>query len=77
MIGWIAVGVSAFFLYLYLPIGPGALIPVEWALVLAWVALGAVLFIAAQIRYRHVELEETEYLIFGDEYARKNRSAAS
>jgi hypothetical protein len=45
--------------------------------VLAWVALGAVLFIAAQIRYRHVKLEETEYLIFGDEYARKNRSAAS
>jgi amino acid transporter len=77
LVGCLAVAVSAFFLYLYLPIGPGALLPVEWAMVLAWVALGVVFFIAAQIRYGHVKPAETEYLMFGDEYARKDRSAAS
>jgi amino acid transporter len=71
VIGVLAIGVAGFFLYLYLPVGPGALIPVEWALVLGWLALGVVFFIVARIKYRNVTPEETEFLLFGAEYARK------
>jgi amino acid transporter len=71
VIGVLAVGVSLFFLFLYLPIGPGALIPVEWALVLGWVVLGVVFFIFVKAKYRDVKSEETEYLLFGKEYERK------
>jgi amino acid transporter len=71
VVGVLAVGVAGFFLYLYLPAGPAPLIPVEWALVLAWIALGVVFFIAAKLMYRDVKPEETEYLLFGAEYARK------
>jgi amino acid transporter len=74
VIGVLAILVAGFFLYLYLPVGPGALLPVEWVLVLGWVALGVVLFIAAKIKYRDVKPEETEYLMFGSEYARKGTS---
>jgi amino acid transporter len=70
-VGIMAVGVALFFLYLYLPIGPAALIPVEWALVLGWVALGAIFYIWAKNRYRDVEAAEYEYLMFGKDYARK------
>jgi amino acid transporter len=71
LVGILAIGVAAFFLYLYLPIGPGALIPVEWALVLGWVVLGIILFIITQVTYPSVPLAEREHLLFGDEYARK------
>jgi amino acid transporter len=74
-IGVLAVGVAFLFLCLYTPLGPAPLIAVEWALVLGWVALGIVFFIAANIKYRNVKPEETEYLLFGDEYARKNIGA--
>jgi amino acid transporter len=73
LVGWIAVAVAAIFLYLYLPIGPAALLPVEWAMVLVWVALGVVLFLVTAVRYRDVKPEETEYLMFGEEYARKKK----
>jgi amino acid transporter len=72
LVGVLAVGVAGFFLYLYLPAGPAPLIPVEWVLVLGWIALGIVFYIAARIKYRNVTPEETEYLLFGEEYARKN-----
>ncbi|MDR2132402.1 MAG: APC family permease [Clostridiales Family XIII bacterium] len=71
-IGVIAIFVAGFFLYLYLPVGPGALLPVEWALVLGWVILGVVFFIAARLKYKDITPEETEYLLFGKDYARKN-----
>ncbi|MDR3296114.1 MAG: APC family permease [Clostridiales Family XIII bacterium] len=72
LIGILAIGVAAFFLYLYLPVGPGALLPVEWALVLGWVVLGIVLFIITQVTYKGVPRAETEFLLFGKEYARKH-----
>jgi amino acid transporter len=73
VIGVLAICVAGFFLYLYLPVGPGALLPVEWVLVLGWVLLGVVFFIVARIKYRDVTPEETEYLLFGEAYARKGR----
>ncbi|MDR1246275.1 MAG: APC family permease [Clostridiales Family XIII bacterium] len=76
LVGVLAVGVAGFFLYLYLPIGPAPLIAVEWALVLGWIALGVVFFIVAQIKYRDVTPEETEYLLFGEVYARKNLNSS-
>ncbi|MDR2770451.1 MAG: APC family permease [Clostridiales Family XIII bacterium] len=73
VIGVLAICVAGFFLYLYLPVGPGALLPVEWFLVLGWVILGVVFFIAAKAKYRDVTPAETEFLLFGAAYARKDR----
>ncbi|MDR0423996.1 MAG: APC family permease [Clostridiales Family XIII bacterium] len=70
LVGLLAIGVAGFFLYLYLPIGPGALLPVEWALVLGWVLLGVVFFIITKIKYKDIKPEETEYLLFGKDYSR-------
>ncbi len=70
LVGILAILVAGFFLYLYLPIGPGALLPVEWALVLGWIVLGIVFFIQSQKAYKDVTLEEREYLMFGDQYSR-------
>jgi amino acid transporter len=72
-VGIIAIFVAGVFLYLYLPVGPGALKPVEWVLVLGWVILGVVFFIAAKIKYKDVTPEETEFLLFGAAYARKGQ----
>jgi amino acid transporter len=73
VVGVAAVGVAVFFLTLYLPIGPGSLGTVEWLLVLVWVVLGVVLFIANSARNKSVTLEEREFLLFGDEYSRPGR----
>lgn len=70
LMGLIAVGVSIFFIVLYLPIGPGALANVEWAMVLGWIALGVVLYIMTQAKYGNVPLAEREYMMFGTEYSR-------
>ncbi|MCC8165244.1 MAG: APC family permease [Planctomycetes bacterium] len=70
LVGILAILVAGFFLYLYLPIGPGALLPVEWALVLGWIVLGIVFFIQSQSAYKDVTPEEREYLLFGDDYSR-------
>ncbi len=77
LVGMAAVGVAAFFLYLYLPIGPGALVKEEWLLVLGWTVLGIILFIMAGVSYRNVTVEEREYLIFGEEYARTGEQLRS
>jgi amino acid transporter len=71
-VGVCAVGVGIFFLYLYLPAGPSPLVPIEWALVLGWVALGVILFIANGVKntVAGVSLAEREYLMFGKEYSR-------
>ncbi|SBV91572.1 Amino acid permease-associated region [uncultured delta proteobacterium] len=73
LIGWLAIGVAAFFLYLYLPIGPGALVWQEWWMVFGWVILGVVFFFMAQAKYGNVSLAEREYLMFGAEYSRADR----
>lgn len=70
LVGILAIGVAGFFLYLYLPVGPGALLPVEWALVLGWVVLGIIFYIMTKVSYKDVTAEEREYLMFGDEYKR-------
>ncbi len=70
LVGILAILVAGFFLYLYLPIDPGALLPVEWALVLGWIVLGIVFFIQSQSAYKDVTPEEREYLLFGDQYSR-------
>ncbi|WP_409968665.1 APC family permease [Bengtsoniella intestinalis] len=69
-VGILAIGVALFFLYMYLPIGPGALVGAEWAMVLGWAALGVVFYIMSKFSYKDVTKEETEYLMFGDEYKR-------
>ncbi|MDR1246576.1 MAG: amino acid permease [Clostridiales Family XIII bacterium] len=71
-VGIVAVAVALFFLWTYLPMGPAGLIPVEWAIVLVWVALGVVFFIWAKNRYKDVDASEYEYLMFGPDYSRKH-----
>jgi hypothetical protein len=48
--------------------------PVEWVLVLGWVILGVIFFIAAKYKYKDVTPEETEFLLFGEAYVRKSKS---
>ena len=55
LVGWLAVAATVFFVLLYLPGSPSALVwPEEWAIVLAWTGLGAAL--AAGMRRRTVAL---------------------
>ena len=68
--GIMAVLVSGFFLYLYLPVGPGALVKEEWILCGVWGLLGVVFYIIAQVRYGKLPKEEMDYLMFGEEYTR-------
>lgn len=72
VVGAGAVIVALFFICLYLPFGPGSLVwPYEWAFVLFWIILGVILAAAAKASIGPVSLAEREYLIFGEEYARK------
>lgn len=73
LVGVLAIGVAAFFLYLYLPIGPGALVWQEWLMVLGWIILGIVLYFMAQTKYANVSIQEREFLMFGKEYSRPDR----
>ena len=44
LVGWLAVAATVFFILLYLPGSPSALVwPEEWAIVLLWTGLGAAL----------------------------------
>lgn len=73
IIGYLAVLVALFFLYLYLPLGsPSPLGLPEWSMVGAWVVLGIIFYIQATATYGKTSLEEREYLLFGDEYSRAN-----
>lgn len=68
-----AVVVAIFFITLYLPFGPGSLIwPYEWVFILFWIVLGIVLAAIAKALNGPVSAAEREYLIFGEEYARKD-----
>lgn len=74
MVGTAAIISALFFLFWYTPFSPTALLwPYEWALVFAWVALGAVLLLLAKItdRKKRVSEEERELLMFGEAYARE------
>ena len=73
LVGWLATAVAAFFLYLYLPVGPGALVAEEWYMVFGWAALGVVMYFMAQAKYGDTSIKEREYLMFGNEYARADR----
>lgn len=73
IVGTGAIAVALFFISLYLPFGPGSLVwPYEWAFVLFWIILGIILSLAAKASIGPVSSQEREYLIFGDEYARKD-----
>jgi amino acid transporter len=62
-----------FFILLYLPVGLGeALVwPYEWGMVLLWCVLGVVFMSIGKSMYRNVSEAEREYLMCGEEYARK------
>ena len=67
LVGWLAVAATVFFVLLYLPGSPSALVwPEEWLIVLLWVGLGAGL--AAGIRSRMAALGAARQarLILGD-----------
>jgi amino acid transporter len=68
--GVLAVLVAGFFLYLYLPIGPGALTKEEWILCGIWLILGVIFYIIAQLRYGKLPKEEMDFLMFGEKYTR-------
>lgn len=63
-----SVAVSVFFLYLYLPMGPAPLLPVEWVVVLGWFVLTFALALYAKGKYKDVTAREREILMFGEEY---------
>lgn len=71
--GALAVAACIFFIVLYLPFGPGSLVwPYEWGMVALWCIIGVVLLICNKMQYQNVTLAEREYLLFGDQYARKS-----
>lgn len=71
-IGIGAVVISIFFMMLYLPGSPGALVwPYEWGMILAWSILGAVLAFMAKKSYPNITAKDRELLIFGETYARE------
>ncbi len=70
-VGYVAVIVSLFFIYLYTPIGPGALSVPCWAMVAFWIILGVVLYALAKKEFGGVKASEREVLIFGEALARK------
>ena len=47
-----------FFVYLYLPMGPSALVGVEWGMVLVWFVLGIIL--AALCREKYSAIDDSE-----------------
>lgn len=72
VIGIAAVAVALFMTSLYLPLySPTPLQPIEWCLVGGWIILGIILFIANKMSANgKTSKEETEYLMFGNDYKR-------
>ena len=64
LVGTMSVGVTLFFAYLYLPMGPSPLSGIEWALVCGWFALGLILAVYARNRNSCVTNLERENLLF-------------
>lgn len=73
IVGKGAVLTGIFFLYLYLPIGPGGGLkwPYEWGLIFLWSLIGVVLAVLAKGSYSNISEAQREKLIFGEEYARQ------
>jgi len=72
VIGVLAVAVALFMATLYIPLySPTPLAPIEWALVGGWCVIGIILFIANKMgKNGKTPAEETEYLMFGNDYKR-------
>ncbi|MBN7773035.1 APC family permease [Clostridium aminobutyricum] len=68
LVAVMSVFVTLFFLYLYLPMGPAPLLPVEWLVVLGWFGVSFLLAIYAKVKYKDVTPREREILMFGEEY---------
>ena len=67
LVGWSAVAATLFFLLLYLPGSPSALVwPQEWAIVLLWAGLGAVLAAGTRRRVAALGVERQARLVLGD-----------
>ena len=74
LVGWLAVAATVFFILLYLPGSPSALVwPEEWAIVLLWAGLGAALAAAMRRREASIDPGRQARLILG-EHARLLRS---
>ena len=72
LVGFLGILACLFFIVLYLPIGPGSLVwPYEWGMVLLWGIIGVALVAMNKSQYQDVSSEEREYLMCGNEYARK------
>ncbi len=69
----IAIVCSGLFICIYLPFSPsGGLGGMEWIMVGLWTVIGIILAIAVKnSSYAKITKAEREYLIFGEEYARK------
>ena len=67
LVGWLAVAATLFFLVLYLPGSPSALIwPEEWAIVLLWTVLGAAFAMGTRRRVASLGPGRQARLILGD-----------
>jgi amino acid transporter len=67
LVGALAIVTTVFFFFLYLPGSPSALVwPQEWGIVLGWIALGALLGLAARKRLTKMGRTRQEELILGD-----------
>jgi amino acid transporter len=67
VVGWLAVTTTVFFVLLYMPWSPSALVwPQEWAIVLAWVGLGAGLAFGMRRRVAALGAGRQARLILGD-----------
>ena len=69
VVGTMSVGVSLFFAYLYLPMGPSPLQPIEWVFVCGWFALGLILALYARFKNSHISEAERQSLLFQTEQA--------
>ena len=67
LVGAVSIGVVCFFAYLYLPMGPSPLAPIEWVLVCGWFALGLILALYARAKNRNVSPLERERLLFAEQ----------
>lgn len=78
LLGGIAVAISIAFTALYIPPSPQPLVwPYEWGMVIFWAVLGAVLVLCARSYSGSITEGERELLIYGKEYARKDRVTAA
>ena len=67
VVGWLAVAATVFFVLLYLPGSPSALVwPEEWAIVLLWTAAGAALGAGLRRRVAALGPARQARLILGD-----------